>query len=120
MDLNKWIAIGKIKGNPNLAEQGNVKQVTFNLVINNRAPDASGQWIDNFITVPCFARDKLAVAIANNCVDGHEVTVEGIYVSWNDGRGNSGHAMKILYISFGYKPRQDANFQVPKGQPRMA
>jgi len=124
MDLNKWTAIGKIKNKPVLAEQSGVQQTTFDLVVNNRAPAANGQWVDNFITVPCFARDRLAVAIAKNCTEGHEVAIEGMYVSWNDNRGNMGHAMKVLYISFGYKPKQAAtdgtNLQVPDAQPQFA
>jgi single-stranded DNA-binding protein len=107
MDLNKWTAVGKIKDKPQLSEQAGVKQVTFDLIVNSRAPDTNGQWVDNFMTVPCFARDRTAVAIAENCVAGHEVTVEANYVSWKLESGQLGHAMKVAYISFGYKPKAE-------------
>ena len=105
MDLNRWVGIGKLESAPVLTNNNGVSQVSVVVLVNRRVPNANGQWVDQISKVPCYAQDKKADAIAQNCVAGQEVTVEAYYQSWTDANGNLAHVFVIQNISFGFKPR---------------
>lgn len=119
MDINHWVAIGKLENDPISTENNGKKQAHFVLVVNRRVQDASGQWVDQFSNIPCYAFDKRAVAIAENCRAGQEVAVEAYYRSWplEGGQQKSGHGMMIQNISFGYRPREQKPEQASDNIP---
>jgi len=117
MDINHWMAIGKLENDPSLTENKGKKQAHFVLIVNRRVQDASGQWVDQFSNIPCYAFDKRAVAIAENCKAGQEVAVEAYYRSWPLEGGQLGHGMMIQNISFGYRPREQQTDQTQDNIP---
>lgn len=118
MEMNHWDGIGKLASDPVLTEPKGKKQVHFTLVTNRRVQDASGQWVDQPISVPCYAFDKRAEAIAQHCSEGQEVGVEAYYRSWPLENDQLGHGMIILSISFGYKPKgQQKTETIPDNIP---
>ena len=108
MVLNHWTAIGKLEGDPVITDNNGKSQAYFMLVVNRRVQNANGQWIDQASNVPCYAFDRRANAIGQNCVAGQEVTIEAYYRSWALNDGQIGHGMVLQNISFGFKPRNDA------------
>jgi len=118
MEMNKWIAIGKVEATPQISMNGSVKQAFFNFIVNNRAPNASGQWVDNPISVPVYARDKKADLIEKYVVAGQELTIEAQYMNWN-ANGQLQHAFLILNVSFGFKPKGSAPQQAEVTGPPM-
>lgn len=107
MDLNKWIAVGKVSGAPQVGEKNGKKQAFFNFIVNRRAQDGNGQWVDIAMKAPVFASDNKADLIEKYVVDGQELGLECHYMSWDAGNGQLGHGMVIQNVSFGFKPRQD-------------
>ena len=118
MDLNKWIAIGKVDGTPQIANNGERKQASFTLIVNRRAPDAGGKWVDVPMRVPVFASDTKADLIEKYVVDGQELGLECYYMSWET-NGQLHHGMVVQNVSFGFKPRTDnrAPSAAPTGMP---
>jgi len=110
MEMNKWIAIGKVEAAPQISMNGDRKQAFFNFIVNNRAPNASGQWVDNPVSVPVYAVDKKADLIEKYVVAGQELTVECQYMNWT-ADGQLQHAMKLLNVSFGFKPKDSVQPQ---------
>lgn len=119
MDINHWVAIGKLENDPILTEPRGKKQVHFVLIVNRRVQDANGQWVDQLSSVPCYAFDKRATAIAENCKVGQEVAVEAYYRSWplEGGQQKFDHGMMIQNISFGYRPREQQTEQTSENIP---
>jgi len=107
MDLNKWIAVGKVSGTPQISEKGGKKQAFFYFIVNRRAQDGSGQWVDIAMKVPVFASENKADLIEKYVVDGQELGLECHYMSWDQG-GQLGHGMVAQNVSFGFKPKRDA------------
>ena len=115
MDLNKWVAVGKVNGVPQISEKAGKKQSFFHFTVNRRAQDNNEQWVDVPMSVPVFASDKKAELIENYVVDGQELMIEGYYMSWDAGNGQLGHGMAIQNVSFGFKPKKDV--QAPSAGP---
>lgn len=107
MDFNKWIAVGKVEGLPQITMNGDRKQASFNFIINDRAPGANGQWVDQQMSVPVYAMDKKADLVEKYVVAGQELLVECKYKSW-DANGTPQHGMILLNVIFGFKPRDGA------------
>lgn len=105
LDLNNCIFTGKVEDKPTIQEVQGKKYASFNLVVNDRVPTASGQWVDQPVTIPIYATDKRAEVVANNVVAGHMVTVLCSYRAWKDQAGNAKHTFQINSILLGYKPR---------------
>ena len=109
MDLNHWIAIGKLEGDPAVTQNNGKTQAYFILIVNRRIQNANNQWVDQPSRVPCYAFDRRADAIGQHCSAGQEVAVEAYYRSWDLGNDQMGHGMILQNISFGFKPRDNAN-----------
>ena len=114
MDFQKWIAIGKVEHKPPIAEANGRKQISFSLLVNDRRPDANGQYSDHEMKVPMFAFDKNAELIDQYVVDGQELTIEAKYLNW-EANGAMQHGFVILGVSFGFKPKGSGNAQAPSG-----
>jgi hypothetical protein len=107
MDYNKCTFIGKVKGAPNVSADNS--QVVLTVKVNDRAPDANGQYVDRYMDITAFTKDqKRVTAIANHVKDGQEVLIDAQYINW-DSDGQTHHAFRILNIVFGYTPRQPQN-----------
>jgi hypothetical protein len=104
MDFQKWIAIGKIEHMPGVSEANGRKQMAFNFLVNDRRPDANGQYVDHEMKVPVYAFDKKAELIEQYVVDGQELTLECKYLNW-EANGGTQHAFVVLGVSFGFKPK---------------
>lgn len=109
MDLNHWTAIGKLEADPVVTRSNDRNQAYFILLVNRRIQSANGQWVDQISRVPCYAFDRRADAIGQHCTAGQEVTVEAYYRSWPLDNNQLGHGMVLQNISFGFKPRDNAN-----------
>ena len=105
MDQNKFMAIGKLEGDPQMSEQGNRKQAHFILIVNRRMQNANGQWVDVPVHVPIFAFEKKAETVGQYVKAGQEVSIEAYYQNWKAADGTEGHGMMIERISFGYRPK---------------
>jgi single-stranded DNA-binding protein len=106
MDFNKTILIGKVKDKPTIFDQGGSTRASFILIVNDRQPDANGQWVDNFIHVPVYALDKKAELVRDFIVAGQELTLDCRYINWVADQTQQ-HGFIINSVSFGFKPRQD-------------
>jgi len=104
MDWNKCIFIGRVKATPQISENKGVKQAYFKFTLKDRAPDGNGQWVDKFMDVDIFARDKKAELFEKYVVAGQELTLECKYVNW-EANGSKGHAFQVLNVAFGFKPK---------------
>jgi hypothetical protein len=107
MELNKCTFIGKVKTAPQISDNGGVKQAYMKFTLKDRAPGANGQWVDTFMDVDVFAREKKADLLEKYVVAGQELAIECKYVNW-EANGVVGHAFQMLNVSFGFKPRTDA------------
>ena len=106
MDYSKTMFIGKVKGLQISSDSGK-KQAFFNLTVNNRRPDANGQWVDKPMDVPMFASDKKADLIEKYVVEGQELWIECQYEAWiADGQNH--HVFTVLSVGFGFKPKNAA------------
>lgn len=121
MDFNKCTFIGKVEDKPQVRQQDNKKQVFFNLIVNDRIPGKSGQWVDNPITIPIYATDKKADIIAQYVAAGQELLLECKYQSWKDQSGNMRHTFTVYNVVLGFKPKaQTDKTDVPDiGAPPM-
>jgi len=111
MDINKWIAVGKVQGMPAITERDGKKQASLTLIVNRRIQQQNGQWVDTPIKVPVFAFDKKAELVEKYIVDGQELGIECFYQSWGLGNGQLGHGMMLENVSFGFKPKKDVTEQ---------
>ncbi len=106
MDYSKTTFVGKVKGLQVTAPNGK-KQAFFHLVVNNRRPDANGQWVDKPVNVPMFASDKKAELIEKYVVEEQELLVECQYEAWQ-ADGQDHHVFTLLSVVFGFKPKNAA------------
>jgi len=114
MNLNKWIAVGKVSGTPQVTTQNGKKQASFTLIVNRRTQDANGQWVDSPMSIPMFAFDQKADLIEKYVVDGQELGLECYLQTW-EVNGQLAFGMIIQNVSFGFKPRKDAGNVQPAG-----
>lgn len=106
MDLNKWLAVGKVDGAPAINNNNGKKQAFFNFIVNRRAPQANGQWVDVPMTVPVYAYEVKADLIEKYVVDGQQLALDCHIMTW-DADGGLGFGMILDNVSFGPKPRKD-------------
>lgn len=116
MDYNKWVAVGKVEGTPQITMNGEKKQASINFMVNDRAPGANGQWVDNLMRVPVYAMDKKADLVEKYVVAGQELLIECKYKSW-EVNGSLQHGMILLNVIFGFKPKGSAEAGAPAGGP---
>ena len=107
MDLNKWIAVGKVSGAPQVTDRDGKKQASLTLIVNRRTQDANRQWVDSPMSVPVFAFDQKADLIEKYVVDGQELGLECYVQTWDGGNGQLAFGMVIQNVSFGFKPRKE-------------
>jgi len=110
MDMNKWMAVGKVEAAPQISDNGGKKQASFNFIVVRRNQDASGQWTDVLMTVPMFAFDKKADLVEKYVIAGQELGVECHIMTW-EANGTLSFGMIIDNVSFGFKPRQEGATQ---------
>ena len=103
MDYSKTMFIGKVKG-LQISSPNGKKQAFFHLVVNNRRPDANGQWVDKPVDVPMFASDKKADLIEQYVVEGQELWIECQYEAWVANE-EAQHVFIVLSVGFGFKPK---------------
>jgi len=115
MDLNKWIAVGKVRGAPQIGENNGKRQASLTIIVNRRSQDANEQWVDVPMAVPVFAFDKKADLIEKYVVDGQELGLECFLQTWDGGNGQLAFGMVIQNVSFGFKPRKDPAQAAPAG-----
>ena len=113
MDYSKTMFVGKVKG-LQITTPNDKKQAFFHLVVNNRRPDANGQWVDKPVDVPIFASDKKANLIEQYVVEGQELLIECQYEAWQ-ADGQPHHVFTLLNVVFGFKPKGSTG-----GGPSMA
>ena len=113
MDVNKWIAVGKVQGAPQITDRDGKKQASINFIVNRRMQQANNQWVDSPMKVPVFAFDQKAELIEKYVVDGQELGLECYYQSWDVEGGQTGHGMIIQNVSFGFKPKRDVAAGAP-------
>ena len=106
MDYNKWVVVGKVKGQPTITDHIGKKQVAMILIVNDRSPNASGQWVDRLMNVPIYGFEKKAELIEQYVVPGQELLLECKYQNW-ESEGQKHHGFIILNVIFGFKPRVD-------------
>lgn len=110
MELNKCIFIGKVKNTPQISTENGQKQALMKFTLKDRVPGASGQYVDTFMDIDVFAKDKKADLVEKYIVIGQELTIECKYINWvlpNDAEKTLRHAFQMLNVSFGFKPRTD-------------
>lgn len=117
MDLNKWIAVGKVQGTPQIGEREGKRQASFTFVVNRRTQQAGGQWVDTPMQVPVFAFDAKADLVEKYVVDGQELGLECFLQTWAVGEEQFGFGMIVQNVSFGFKPRKDVTAGAPPGGP---
>ncbi len=119
MDFNKTIFVGKVKG-LQISENSGKKQAFFSLVVNNRRPDANGQWVDKPVDVPMYAPDKKADLVEKYVVEGQELLIECQYEAWQ-AEGQAHHVFTLLNVVFGFKPKGTGggSSAVPTSMPPM-
>jgi len=105
MDWNKCLFIGKVKTGPLISDNNGRKQAHIKFTINNRAPGASGQWVDNYIDIDVYAMESKADLLEKYVVMGQELTIECKYLNWPLDGGTVGHAFELLTVGFGFKPK---------------
>lgn len=107
MDLNKWVAIGKVSGKPEIGANGNKKQACLNFIVTRRTQQANGQWVDVPMTVPIYGYEAKADLIEKYVVDGQELALECHLMTWDGGNGALGFGMVVDNVSFGFKPKKE-------------
>lgn len=115
MDMNKWLAVGKVQGVPQITNRDGKRQASINFIVNRRTQQANDQWVDTPMKVPVFAFDKKAELIEKYVVDGQELGLECFYQSWELEGGQLGHGMIVQNVAFGFKPRKDVAGGAPAG-----
>ena len=108
MDFNETVFVGKVKSAPSITTGADgKKKASFTLVVNDRAPGASGQWTDRFMDVMCFTHNDVLAAkvIEPHVKDGQELLVKCEYINWMADNALK-HAFRITTIKLGYTPRQ--------------
>lgn len=116
MDFNETIQVGKVKGAPVITTGADgKKRATFTLTVNDRAPGASGQWVDRFMDVMCFTQnDNLTSKVIEPYVkDGQELLVKSEYINWTDSSGALKHAFRITSIKLGWIPNKNKKEDAP-------
>jgi hypothetical protein len=113
MDWNKCLFIGKVKTAPQISDNKGRKQAYMKFTLNNRAPGASGQWVDNPIDIEVFAMEKKADLLEKYIVVGQELTIECKYLNWPLDGGAVGHAFELLTVGFGFKPKGSSPAAAP-------
>jgi len=108
MDWNQWTAVGKVQGQPNISGDGDAKQAFFYFSVNRRVRNANGQWVDKVCNAPVFAFGNKADLIDRYVVEGQELMISAEYDSWEN-NGAQQHGFMLQNVSFGFKPRNNAN-----------
>lgn len=107
MNLNKAFFVGKVEGQPQITDNQGTKRAFFTFVVNNRVQGANGQWVDSPVRIPIYADDRKANLIEQYVIADHQLLLECEYQNWMDA-DQLQHSFKLLNVSFGYKPRQEA------------
>ena len=107
MNLNKWMACGKVNGAPQVHGDGDNMRADINFVVNERKPDGNGQWVDHPVQAPVYAFGQKANVFKNYVVDGQELIIEAKYSSWQNQDGSMGHGFIVINVELGFKPRVD-------------
>lgn len=116
MDINKWIAVGKVDGVPVVTDNNGKKQAFFNFTVNRRTQQANNQWVDVPMTVPIYAYEGKADVVTKYVEDGQELGLECHIMTWDAG-GNLGFGMILDNVSFGFKPRKDGQSAAGSNKP---
>lgn len=104
MNMNKWLGCGKVESLKVHGEGDNMRaDIIF--VVQDRRPDANGQWVNYPIHVPLYAFGQKARLFKEFVVVGQELIIDGKYSSWDNGDGTRGHGMIVFAVEFGFKPR---------------
>jgi len=122
MDLNKWIAVGKVQGAPQITENNGKKQASIDFIVNRRSQQAGGQWVDTPMKIPVFAFESKAELVEKYVVDGQELGLECFLQTWDAGNDQLAFGLIIQNVSFGFKPRKDVAAggpAIPGGPPAM-
>lgn len=112
MDMNKWLAVGKVSGASELSNNNGKKQASFNFIVNRRTQQANSQWVDVPMTIPIYAFENKADLVEKYIVDGQELGLECHVMTWDAGGGNLGFGMVLDNVSFGFKPKRDGTSDV--------
>jgi len=107
MDIMNITFIGKVKDQPQIQQEGDIKKAFLTLLVaTDRIKGANDQWVDKVTEVPIFAVDKQADVIAQHVVAGQELKIDCVYENTPAEWGR--WTLRAQFVKLGYKPKAAA------------